>query len=391
MVGYFCSSSRSSSSNAMWGALIGVGLSSIGSGLGESSLLALAGRYENMERNRQREDEENTQPQEGKKKGVYLTLFSSGTGACGVFGFLWTSIFVDVLHLSFTTSLLFANFLALGYYLTFISVLTFSEGAIGEIPDDENSIELRIQDNRTESYTNIETDDYQYYHDDTNLEEDYKLINRPGNEVDDHDLGETQNKITPLDQINVQTCSLYDRTRLVLSLWPYMIPLFTVYFAEYALQSGAWTSIGFPSPQDPKARAEFYHYGNWIYQIGVFLSRSSGTIFNASLTTLWILPGIQFSLLLFFIWVVAIYHIWYSWSLLILCFLAGLLGGGVYVNAYTRINSDIPAAQNEFALSSASVADSFGIILADVTGLFIQSCLYMSNNIPGAEVSCPIK
>lgn len=34
---------------------------------------------------------------------------------------------------------------------------------------------------------------------------------------------------------------------------------------------------------------------------------------------------------------------------------------------------------------------SFGIILADVTGLFIQSCLYMFNNIPGAEVSCPIK
>jgi len=121
------------------------------------------------------------------------------------------------------------------------------------------------------------------------------------------------------------------------------------------------------------------------------LSRSSGTIFKASLTTLWILPGIQFSLLLFFIWVVAIHHIWYSWSLLILCFLAGLLGGGVYVNAYTRINSDIPAEQNEFALSSASVADSFGIILADVTGLFIQSCLYMFNNIPGAEVSCPIK
>lgn len=171
-----------------------------------------------------------------------MTLFSSGTGVAGVFGFLWTSIFVDVLHLSFTTSLLFANLLALGYYLTFISVLTFSERAIGEIPDDENSIELRIQDNRTESYTNIETDDYQYYHDDANLEEDYKLIIRQENEVDDHDLRETQNKITPLDQINVQTCSLYDRTRLVLSLWPYMIPLFTVYFAEYALQSGAWTS-----------------------------------------------------------------------------------------------------------------------------------------------------
>lgn len=27
-------------------------------------------------------------------------------------------------------------------------------------------------------------------------------------------------------------------------LWPYMVPLALVYFAEYAMQSGAWTAIG---------------------------------------------------------------------------------------------------------------------------------------------------
>ena len=32
-----------------------------------------------------------------------------------------------------------------------------------------------------------------------------------------------------------------DRTA---ALWPYMVPLMVVYFAEYAMQSGAWTAIG---------------------------------------------------------------------------------------------------------------------------------------------------
>eukprot|EP00586_Coscinodiscus_wailesii_P010284 CAMPEP_0172499210 /NCGR_PEP_ID=MMETSP1066-20121228/123831_1 /TAXON_ID=671091 /ORGANISM="Coscinodiscus wailesii, Strain CCMP2513" /LENGTH=47 /DNA_ID= /DNA_START= /DNA_END= /DNA_ORIENTATION= len=45
-------------------------------------------------------------------------------------------------------------------------------------------------------------------------------------------------------------------------------------------------------------------------------------------------------------------------------FFAGLLGGGVYVNAFTRISADMADDKKEFALSASSVADSFGIMLA---------------------------
>lgn len=93
--------------------------------------------------------------------------------------------------------------------------------------------------------------------------------------------------------------------------------------------------------------------------------------------------------LIFFVWT-AVTHVWYDWSLLLPCFGAGLLGGGVYVNAYTRINADLPPHQKEFALASASVADSFGIVLADITGLYIQSCIYRANKISGAAVTCPL-
>jgi battenin len=57
-------------------------------------------------------------------------------------------------------------------------------------------------------------------------------------------------------------------------------------------------------------------------------------------------------------------------------FYAGLLGGSCYVNAYKRICEDLPPLHQEFALSSTSVGESLGIVVAVILGLFIQSCLY---------------
>lgn len=106
--------------------------------------------------------------------------------------------------------------------------------------------------------------------------------------------------------------------------------------------------------------------------------------------TLWIMPVLQVLNLIFFTWT-AVEHVWYGWSLLIFCFVAGLLGGGVYVNGFNRINSDKPKHEVEFALASASVADSLGIVVGDFLGLFIQSCLYQSNGLDGASVACPLR
>jgi hypothetical protein len=71
-----------------------------------------------------------------------------------------------------------------------------------------------------------------------------------------------------------------------LALWPWMIPLFVVYFAEYAMQSGVWASIGFPVEND-NSRDKFYLYSNWCYQAGVFVSRSSGVVWKPDIKVLW--------------------------------------------------------------------------------------------------------
>ena len=39
-----------------------------------------------------------------------------------------------------------------------------------------------------------------------------------------------------------------------LALWPYMVPLFVVYTAEYAMQSGTWAAMGIPSVQSAEDR-----------------------------------------------------------------------------------------------------------------------------------------
>ena len=55
------------------------------------------------------------------------------------------------------------------------------------------------------------------------------------------------------------------------------------------------------------------------------------------------------------------------------CFLPpGLLGGAVYVNAFTLISKSIDPRYKEFSLAAASLGDSLGIAFADVVGILIQ-------------------
>ena len=180
---------------------------------------------------------------------------------------------------------------------------------------------------------------------------------------------------------------LRDRCAFTRELSKYMVPLLVVYFAEYAMQSGTWAAIGFPVT-DEEARKEFYTWANWTYQAGVFASRSSGKIYRPSLTAVQAMPALQVLLLAFF-YAVAYFKILYGYGLMAPCFMTGLLGGCVYVNAFSLISEEVEGRERkELALATASVADSFGIMMADVAGLFIQACLYEKHGIEGAKVQC---
>lgn len=163
------------------------------------------------------------------------------------------------------------------------------------------------------------------------------------------------------------------------------VPLVVVYVAEYAMQSGVWSAIGFPS-ESSSAREEFYAYANWSYQLGVFFSRSSGMIWHPSLNVLWALSLLQ-TLLLGFYWTDAMVELWYDYSLVALCVIAGLAGGAIYVHGFKLLSASQPSHTRELACAATSLAIDVGILIGSIAGLYIQACIYARQGIDGASAS----
>ena len=352
-----------SSSKLFW-QLLGVSLASAQCGLGEASLLALAGKWDG------------DLAASTSMGGQCLTCFSSGTGLAGVFGFFWKWFWNDWLGYNFAVTLWSAQVLPLLYIGVYARALWCSalEGK------DPKKVDILGQEQVAQCAPEAIA---------LTPSETFAIEIPPA--TDAEVLAEPQS--TPIVQMDG-----WKRFQLLLRLWPYMIPLFVVYFAEYALQSGTWTAIGFPV-DDENARKAFFGNSNWMYQAGVFISRSSGALCAPPMWILWTMPCLQCVNLILFSMFAASQTIFqtvaFPWlshpiSLYLFCFYVGLLGGGVYISGFRRICVDVPPAYLEFSLAASSLAEDVGIMIADILGLFIQSCLYRANGLPGALVSCPL-
>lgn len=413
--------------------LFGVALCSMQGSLGEASLLALCGKVDSIMNQTQaqtnhdiyeneQEDStdygdnganQNTITNAGEEshdrkggKSFCITAFSSGTGLAGVLGFAFNYVCTKALGMSLSEMLI----VALTFPILYWNVFNFSAEKYLTEEDEETNV---VEESNLDESTALSSVPIQNH---TSSDQEQNRSSNDGNdefwenpdshaalsigessstsydmEIDDDDDSRNNSAGTAstIPILSIGKLDAIERFRLTLSLWPYMIPLFVVYATEYALQSGVWTSIGFPV-DDRSARNSFYVAANWTYQAGVFVSRSSGALFTAPMWVVWLMPCLQ-TLNLFFFSIVATTHFWYDNSLLYVCFYVGLLGGGVYVHSYTRINQDLPPYMREFALSTTSLADTLGIVMADISGLFIQSCLYRANNLDGALVTCPLE
>ena len=407
--------------------LLGVGLCSLQGSLGEASLLALAGRHDDSCVG---DAPAAAAGEDGRSKGRCITAFSSGTGLAGVFGFAYKVLVNEVLGLSLRVTLYLAIVFAAMYWHCYYHYLDGIEPSIGGVAGGAHSgiASIESSDGAEEGCLlpegggggagdgglelppgyrglkwSVEGSAALDHHKEVHHLSDAGDVDHNHLRGGDADYADEWNdeyaqcahdssdSITSPHRhdVDIATLTPLQRLRLSASFWPYMVPLFTVYAAEYALQSGTWTSIGFPV-DSAEARDEFYEYSNWTYQLGVFVSRSSGTFYQAPMSVLWIMPLMQCVNLVLFSYVAST-HFWYDYTLLFPAFFVGLLGGAVYVNGYLRINADMPKPIREFALSTVSVADTFGVICANILGLYIQSCLYHTNGIQGAVVACPVE
>lgn len=335
--------------------LFGVACGAAQSGLGEASLLAKASLY-------------------GDRSRTALSAWSSGTGFAGIFGYAFVLLFTRGFGASFAVTLFFGLCVPVSYAYVYFWCL--------EMPSDTSSSASSSNNRTGEGFQNlVESNELKEIEIELELEMEMTTTTMTTTTTTTTTAKQDDDKHTiPLSTL---PHSSKETATAIFNLWPYTIPLFTVYFAEYAMQSGTWSAMGFPVT-DSNARKEFYMNSNFAYQIGVFISRSSGNIMQCSKRLLWIMPTLQVMFLIFF-WSDAAYMYWYDWSLMIPCFVTGLLGGATYVGAFVLINEEIPkGALREFSLSAASVADSLGIVMSDLFGILIQMQLYDMHGLSGS-------
>lgn len=377
--------------------LTGVVLASLQGALGEATCLSMSSFYSSPK--------------------ATITMWSSGTGAAGIFGYLW----VNSLHVfggfSFFTTLMAAQVTVAAFLAAFFVLLESPEARakqVKELIDADEQLVGAAMDALDSSQPSFSS--YLSFSGSRsgNLEEGAAAAgggaaaaanvrsNASGSSTRDsnettgllyqernpQNLQYSPPRRTLSKSSKANRMSTQERFSQFLSLWPYTVPLFLVYAAEYVMQAGVWASIGIPDVGSAENRQTFYSLSNFMYQTGVFLSRSSGMVWSANKKILWIMPIAQVALLVFFV-SVAVTHFWYSWMLLIPAGCAGLLGGAVYVNAFTLLAREVEPQYREFSLGAASVADSAGIAVADIGAIFIQGCLFKANGLVGvADFAC---
>jgi battenin len=142
-----------------------------------------------------------------------------------------------------------------------------------------------------------------------------------------------------------------------------MLPLLLVYIAEYTINQGVAPTLLFPLPSTPFTHyRSFYPTYGAIYQLGVFLSRSSTPFFR--IHSLYIPSYLQIANL-----VILTLHAIFDflpnvYIVMIIIFWEGLLGGLVYVSTFAEISDNVRHEDREFSLSATSMSDSGGISIA---------------------------
>jgi battenin len=325
--------------------LAGVALASLQGALGEASCLALTSRYNSR---------------------AVITMWSSGTGFAGVAGYAWVAALHVAAGWSLRATLLSANVTAAAWLAVYFGLLVPPEARARQLRELERADEQLVG----AAMAAMAGGDGEGGS--SGDEEGGRLLAAaaaPGGGAPGAAGGSGARPRSPAGKALSQgsraaaRMGCAERLRRTAALWPYTVPLLLVYFAggsktahvcckhvllgsygrlvhvlcvfrtcsvrfaarvwpaEYSMQSGVWTAIGFPV-SSPAARQRFYVLGNWAYQSGVFLARSSGLAWQASRSALWAMPAAQLGWLAFFLGD-ALHHWWNNWGLLGPCFLTG--------------------------------------------------------------------
>ena len=81
---------------------------------------------------------------------------------------------------------------------------------------------------------------------------------------------------------------------------------------------------------------------------------------------------------------------WSNAGLAAPAFAVGLLGGTNYIQTMLAIDKRLPPSMRELALATVSAGAPVGMLLADMTGLLLQWCLFRAHGLSVRGGWCPL-
>lgn len=110
-----------------------------------------------------------------------------------------------------------------------------------------------------------------------------------------------------------------------------------------------------------------------VYQIGVFSSRSMGSLIAPRHT--WWAPIVQFFNACFFMYEASVSQTTQPTLILSFVFCVGAVGGLTYVQTFQRLIIKLPKNQHKFSLGMMTIAESFGIAIGGLLAIPIHKSL----------------
>jgi battenin len=311
--------------------MAGIVLASLSSGGGELSFLGLTHYYGSSS----------------------LAAWGSGTGGAGLVGAGAYALLTTTFGLSVRGTLLASALLPLIMLFSFFFVLPHGP--------------LKAARHNSATYASLSDDEEAEDHPDS-VRSSTSLLAQPH----DRSVSPAYARRSSLQSAwHSLTTKLHRAKALVL---PYMMPLFLVYVAEYTINQGVAPTLLFPLPSTPfKHFRAFYPTYGAIYQLGVFISRSSlpfirvRTLYTPAVLQVLNLIGLTAHAMYPFIPTV--------WFVFAIVFWEGLLGGLVYVSTFAAIREEVAEEDREFSLGATTVSDSAGICLAGFVGIGMERSL----------------
>ncbi|KAK4460140.1 batten's disease protein Cln3 [Cladorrhinum samala] len=319
--------------------MVGVVLASFSSGGGELSFLGLTHYYGHMS----------------------LAAWGSGTGGAGLVGAGLYVAMTDWIGMSVKSSLLVSALLPGVMLLAFFVVLPRGPLREGR-KDDYERVPASLEEEEEEEEEEV------VGFEDVPAGAASSSLLAPGPSVASTAYP-TAAKKTRKDGKGV---TFWDNAQRARSLFfPYMLPLLLVYVAEYTINQGVAPTLLFPLDESPFSEyRSFYPFYGFLYQVGVFISRSSTPWFR--IHHLYLPSLLQVANLVLLTLHALLNFIPSVYLIFVVIFWEGLLGGAVYVNTFAEIMENVPAEDREFSLGATSVSDSGGICVAGFIGMAME-------------------